>query len=542
MSYFVEAGDLDLDDLIKENVCGQRRTSRHKKFSILTPKYFYKGPFRQDQLEVIEERVLKVLEWSLPHVFLPSKKVFRVSDDGVMIRYQNLEDYPFESEEHTESWSGGFTYRVLKRSRLQKFSDVPDLEWIYDFVPDLVVSLIGLSILRVGDLGTFNLLVDLKEKEVYITDYEETSTSIKTGSFFYFSRPPAKAVALKWQDQVDQYRNEIIKEVEKIPGSQEAIDQLTTTFKVEWKGISHSRIFSGYTLSEAKSALQKFIRRSKISEAVQVAYELSAFRDISQAVLSNLVNRLSVISAEDIGPANIPLVSDVLVTFQIENDYSLKKILLLTEQLARSPKARICSWLSKAHPNFERVDDAIDPPNFWKNGDPLEIQEIANHYYYFLKEKRREAFGAMNEYLEFAKGKKVKARRRRTKAEIILWEILRGITFETDRKTSNYLLMIDVLEKSFFECPSDNKAFIRLATFLAIEGMVKPMALLEEKSQFKAEEIQPLQFPSYVFDVHTLPVAERTEEKKQEFRRKGSKVFYQDPRFDDPQLFEIYTQ
>ena len=69
--------------------------------------------------------------------------------------------------------------------------------------------------------------------------------------------------------------------------------------------------WNGYQLDALKSALQKYIRRGMLDEALEVAGELDLFKHMpdrkGEAIRTNFLHRLAVIFVEDIGVAGLPI-------------------------------------------------------------------------------------------------------------------------------------------------------------------------------------------------------------------------------------------
>ena len=107
-----------------------------------------------------------------------------------------------------------------------------------------------------------------------------------------------------------------------------------------------------------KSAIQKYIRRGDTQNSyyyIVLGY-LFSLSDNKRAsgLITNLINRLRVISLEDVGISNyniIPIVNELLFKFySIESGINhwvskCKKLLLIAKNLSKSKKIRIYSWL-----------------------------------------------------------------------------------------------------------------------------------------------------------------------------------------------------
>jgi ADP-ribosyl-[dinitrogen reductase] hydrolase len=159
-----------------------------------------------------------------------------------------------------------------------------------------------------------------------------------------------------------------------------------------------SKTHSGYSFDIAKSALQKYIRRGEVNDAIFFAIECLLFYHIGggQANYTNSVNRLRVISLEDIGLADpylIVFVDKCICGYPISREKTLikKKIKEDTFGLWESPGvipnliAEMCSTLKYrfcSHTKFLQYEQKSDlktletilkSPNdkTWNNAAPI---------------------------------------------------------------------------------------------------------------------------------------------------------------------------
>jgi hypothetical protein len=115
---------------------------------------------------------------------------------------------------------------------------------------------------------------------------------------------------------------------------------------------------NGYKLIVLKSALQKYIRRSNVYNALYCAGELDLFSKIEKGekVRTNFFNRLVVILLEDV--CNISLIEELFPLFvEIKKDRNNieDKLNLIVTKMCLSQKARICSHLKSVF-NIHNVD------------------------------------------------------------------------------------------------------------------------------------------------------------------------------------------
>ena len=146
-------------------------------------------------------------------------------------------------------------------------------------------------------------------------------------------------------------------------------------------GYRSVRSTGSYRIPVLISALQKFIRRGMVNETQQTISEMYNIGLYDQVLMTRLIKRLSVISVEDIGVANIDLVISVLKLTNealnnhknarnyrmgsyngqtvVREDYnvlSLRSLCNIGKLLAESPKTRFSSWIYTAY-NILKTDD-----------------------------------------------------------------------------------------------------------------------------------------------------------------------------------------
>jgi hypothetical protein len=581
----MHSGNFDFDLAIETLPLGQKRTGKNKKFSFLTPEYVYKGAFKSDTSKTFLERCRIMASLKLPFVVLPEDKVF-MSTIGAFLRFPNVDPKMFETMslvENIESWEGGYKYKVAQRQNLVKLSDYVKnkhvCEWIYSYVPEITVVLCVMYLLNCGDVGVYNMLVDINMKKIYIIDFDENrGKDSGTEPLFYFAKLPAEYVKNRWLQEVNTHKHEIIAKLKQIDieGIDMVIQRLTTdtqpvvtnvsckelAFRGVLKGIFQSKTYSGITIDIAKSALQKFIRRCFVDESLQIAFELFQFSMVEggKAIVTNFCNRLCVIAAEDIGVANVPLVYDVINTLLIQKNVSSATVYDLVYRMAISPKSRLCSHLSRAYMainkelsmehglNIETTscdpNEVVYAENFFRTGDDLPDEMIA-YANLFIDRVRKHDFNAfvwLQEYMYNCSlhKYKVRARNRRTKAEVIIWRMLETVTAPKNDK--EYHRILPVLEHAFWNL-TERRPFISLASALAIKGVETPISDLnvnvKSVEYYIQGDFEPLTIPEWVLDIHTRAQS-RDSSTVRQFRRVGALVNNEDMRFCDKQLKAIY--
>lgn len=614
--------EFNFDYAIENLICGQRRTSNAKQFVFFDGDYVWKGPFKKEKIFKLQKRYDRILQWKLPLVVLPRRRIYPITSEiylgltGYFLRFDNLaKDYPLEYEDHKESFSD-FEYKIIKRHTLLKISDLlkkKDNDWIYQYVPQMSIALLGFFLLGIGDLHTCNILADIEKKTIHIIDFDQDRSVDPEGDFFFLSKPPAKAIAEKWKEILIENKKEIIERIKEIPvDTNELIEKINNirnsseargesaggisqkgknniafvknNFKgglsqegennfafigeespqekdsqnpQENGGIGKMKsggrfggiTFSGLKTDICKSGLQKYIRRGEIDEALMMAYELYRMNEIGdKAIVTNFYNRLCVISAEDIGPSNIPLVEKVL-SFCINRETNFYSLI---PEMCNSSKTRILSHLARVYnikgkTNSEKhgILIEISPQespfplfSLWKENDPQEIRVFANNFYLCLQEKNNNAFTWGQRYYEDFSSMKVVARNRRTKACVILWRMM-DLLIPKDVKN-----LFSLLEKCFFDL-SEDKPFLRMAIYLVLDqdysiGNKTDFIpkILEKDLQIGKYEII---VKDYVIDQHTAE-GRKNGSTRNEFVNEGAFVTNEDPRFDNEILKKIYVE
>jgi hypothetical protein len=96
-------------------------------------------------------------------------------------------------------------------------------------------------------------------------------------------------------------------------------------------------------LDIAKSALQKGIRRNDPVLAISFFIRIFEIGEKNKSVMTNLKNRLVIISCEDIGPANLSFIDRVVSLEFIQEN--IDKLIQLVYDMCMEKKTRIPSWM-----------------------------------------------------------------------------------------------------------------------------------------------------------------------------------------------------
>lgn len=605
----------DLEYALQNYPVGQKRTRRKGQYVFLVDDIIVKGPYTDEHASVILERSAVMTSWTVPLIVHPTSTVY-TTKHGLFLTFPNLAyGYPMETVQYTENFNNyeNKTYNVLKRNTLVKLNDVfielCQQPWFIKLLPQLMVSLICQYILNIGDIGLSNVLVDLDKQLLYCIDYEQDRSSDRDGHFFFLPKDMAKKKQIPWLAAVTPYYRNIYTIISQLLTRSDLTDvqqqrinlalshltqlindndqitvattstvassstiiikitkgQVTNRGYMQCKGLRGGSIgYCGYPVDILKSAIQKYIRRGNFEKAMMAAIDMYRFAEFGtkgRPLQSNMYNRLAIIACEDVGPANLPLITAVvnLVNNDTRDPYSLTTVIYLMSQ---SKKTRIMSHYWRAYCTEEGkvyaqalgidvVDElgmVDDIPNFWHESDPVIIRPIINRLYYRLAEQSELACVHVVALLKTVEENQLKLshrRRRRTKVDILLWEVFRFFLPS---------IVVDVLEKAYFTI-SEKRPFL----MTAIIAILKP----SHDDNFVMYNLTPdinwwrannsdyidgmlkgfyyLEVDDYVVDMHTRK-GRKEGKTRTEFVNDGAKVIPQCEYYYDSNLEQIYKE
>lgn len=594
----------DLNDALRRGVACQRRTGRHKQFTFVfrdDPTWIYKGPYSTEKVNRYAKRVAVLQLWALPDVVLPDPQVF-LGAGGWFLRFPNMaKDYAIEAEPgmHTESFST-YSYCVLQRTVLVKAKDVignAKYPWALAFVPTLTYQLAALALLDVGDVHLSNVLVDLQKKAFYIIDVEETRTQPAVGPWAFMTSEPSAAIRPLWTDALrkglagvlaslrelpmadESKRDALLRELEKYYATAEppppppkplptrpaaprvppaAVVAVAPTggpgqmqFLGGTAGLARSLTYSGLRLDVAKSGMQKYMRRARVDDALVMAFEIFRFREVPvPAVITNLRNRLSVASAEDTGPADVPTVLETLrVCNEPKHVLTEDELYAVVIRIANSSKSRVCSWVARtygAQQDAARaagvpvdLDDAPAPATDWpwRPDDPPVVVRYGNLFYDRLKKRDLNVFKWAPLAEQAWAGiqlPKAWPGTRRTKPTMLLWRMLDAQGLPKD--------VLEPLEKAY-DTISETTPFLRLALWLCVQGVLPPGPALTVQPTYTVPQLLSGQYrvvvDEFIVDKHTK-AGRGLGLGRAEFAVEGSKVVNEDPRLVNETYRRLY--
>jgi hypothetical protein len=161
---------------------------------------------------------------------------------------------------------------------------------------------------------------------------------------------------------------------------------MTDIGKMKWYGMHTANInitYSGLEFDVAKSALQKYVRRGIVDKALLATVEIYRLKEVGgDAAVSNLCNRLAIITVEDIGAANLSLVTDVIRALE-DGTRDINKLLAMVQLLCASPKTRMMSHCWHAYATDDGRVKAIAAElivdNAFSAQDVIYAQQNINH-------------------------------------------------------------------------------------------------------------------------------------------------------------------
>lgn len=225
------------------------------------------------------------------------------------------------------------------------------------------------------------------------------------------------------------------------------------------RGTSYT--YHGHTTSLIKSALQKNIRRGNVLQAEYCAFELYGMKGVNAYhLVHNMYNRLAVIACEDITPLNLALPATIVswVTDKVRGVYDSAELAAAVQLLAAAPKSRIMShyWRAYTVPEGRAMLRLKDPQAIIEEGPfqanikdfdreaiaaagagvppylkPSDYQVAGGLIFYLsvmiyerLKRRDPNAIVWINEFITQFEKTQVERRHGRTKAEVVLWDII----------------------------------------------------------------------------------------------------------------------
>jgi len=333
-----------------------------------------------------------------------------------------------------------------------------------------------------------------------------------------------------------------------------------------------SKTYSGLDIDIVKSAVQKYIRRNLPQKAILSAIELYRMNELGATpIVSNLFNRIAIIAAEDVGPANLPLILEVIRTIE-SKDKDLYQLLAMIQLLAESKKTRLMdqAWYAYATPHgrikSQNKNIALDTTftsedvqyiTEHMNEDIFHPEDPHNLRSYILIFMKRLLASDYNAYtwayffldqctdtLITRRKKFILNNRTNTtgKPDILLWKALSKVLPPETH---------DILVEAYYN-HTESLPFLQVAVLIALYKLPYEKYNLESavtiwKTQQKdivtdmLHGTYQLQVDEYVIDKHTA-LGRKNGKNINDFLTTGAVVIPQDEKYYNETLEKIYTQ
>lgn len=552
-----------LEDLISTCYAAQKRTSRYRQFVFYKGDKVYKGPYIKEKMDIILARSEILKKWNTPLIVHPV---------GVLenfLIYDNIsKDYEIVDYDINEESFSNYSYKVAKRTIVDKMNNVLlDNPWIYDSI-DLLEAMVHLWILGVGDIGMFNILIDVEKRLIYVIDYDECNDNERFDEYFYFSKHPAKK--FKWYERTKKHYRVVAERLERLDNTsrvKKAISLLReygegelSIGKMEWHGLFGGTLtYSGYKLDEVKSGLQKYIRRGVVDKAIMCTIELYRLNEVTDSTqpITNLYNRVKIIAVEDVSLAGFSTVIDVLKLVN-EGDRDPNTLISMVECLAKCKKTRICSHVNATFCNSDgrkyakSIGIVIDGKGLNKGYIKkyitkypfcdIEDLELAQYAIMMYKRITEGDFNAFVWYDRFRQGinKKGKLRyayygKKTTDPIVYIFEVLELLCDKN---------IIEEVRKSYFTLNSNKVGERNCFIIFAILSVIYELKYetCELTSTYNLDDIingnYSLVLDEYVYDKHTAKGAHKG---RSTFVIEGAHVENEDMKYHIDELVDVYV-
>lgn len=526
--------------------------SKTKKLTMIwSNRHIIKGPYDDNSLVSLWNRYINILNSNIEFITPMIGKYI-----NNRLNYAVFENYGIDYNSYTirnkESFNIFPEYDIIDKSQsniVKITDDLKNFNLLSDDVYNrIIASLVKLYIIGVGELSFENVIFDRTTKQIYIIDVERNRNShtISEGKFFFFEVPPNKNMQRDYDAKTvykivseDMGENE---EIRKLLG----LDEKKYSANLEKIGTPYNSISrNGHSLSVLKSGLQKYIRRGDLQKALFCFYEMYGMGTRGKAIMTNLCNRIGIMSCEDIGPANPTLVNSVCKLIQ-EKNREFNKLYSVVVLLAKSKKTRAYSWINNYARNnskymlsvkelvkgsFESLKSKdlvqsivyltslakkMENYKLSKNGNIITVKE--------KDDKEDDVKIDLEEYKTTSKGE------RRVVGEMLAWFILRPFLGEN---------LYTILSRLYTDASgTDRRTYLHHAAYISIHNERKIEEISDMKDaplesdivNGKYESIRKLD--SFVYDMHTGFIA-KDEKGKKKFKTEGSIVLNEDMKFRD---------
>lgn len=155
----------------------------------------------------------------------------------------------------------------------------------------------------------------------------------------------------------------------KAVGSLVASERAAPVYKGPFASTNRSE--HGFSPDILKSGMQKYVRRNNRAKAFACLSELLSFAqagDAAKGIIANTLNRVMTIAAEDVGLANVGLVTHVIhEVFAMKKDVDRPALFKLVAQLCASPKTRVMSHAYYVYANPASAEERAKYDIEWES-------------------------------------------------------------------------------------------------------------------------------------------------------------------------------
>ena len=496
--------------------------------------------------------------------------VLGVGDTGlhnILIDQNKQKLYIIDYEDHRQNIGEGDFFYFTKNPRKsikERWLQNCNMTWVINELKSFNNNDINIIIAAYEDKRGFypfsslviNGINDTNENKYIISKYNDSNNSNNSNN--------SNSKDNNSKDNKDN--NSKVKDSNKIKIKISAKPVNSSIGKMINKGMNGGSLtFSGLDVGAVRSGVQKYIRRNETVKAIMCGVEMYRMIEVDcKALQSNLFNRLAIIAAEDIGPANVELMLK-MIKINLDDNRDIYQMVSMIQLMSQSSKTRIMSHLYRAycHPDGMKIaqekgldiQDQYDT-NFIQNHgltifkpeDPNDLMVYTLMMYKRLtseqQDQRVKALYWLGYFIrDMDKYPKVGARNRKTKPLVIVWAMLQLLM-----KPRTW----EILMKACFKLSESRPFYMAAFTMLIyditennnndIDISLDQLTKCWTNHEFLTQLLQgqhTLQLDDYVIDMHTKE-GRKQGKNRQDFVQQGATIELQDLNLYDPILEQIY--
>ncbi len=280
---------------------------------------------------------------------------------------------------------------------------------------------------------------------------------------------------------------------------------------------------NGYEFDVAKSALQKYIRRSNVRKAQYIACELDVFRFFPEGKASwtNFYNRLRVVALEDIGiacPQIVTVIDELFEDWDTTNQKLSVNMLKAVKIMCMCPHTRFYSHL-RAYLKTRKPDQNV-PVYIHPLGDDEKLRESVDNLVWCLENKDTNAWFWIEQILR--EEKLVEKHEGSIRPGFLIFEILRHFTNDPILDTCEKWYKTLKVKEQFLCCMHPVYTYI-----LGVESFPLNTDFPQDFKPYNSCLSNKLiELDDYVYDMHTR-VGRSIKRDSADFAIEGSLVAYE---------------